>query len=301
MSRRESKSKRRNFVSSVEMLEERLVLNAGAPVPATPPPAPSPISVAVVRQFERALDRIDHGFMAKSKHLESFVVHRTDYLKSVLARVAARAQVQVQNVSAAANTSSSVGLATHAQALNNQLDQVVASFSTQVTQLSNTFEQEFGVLAGPLAKSSFQLGVPATAIENNFQRARAGFTNAVNTVTTAVQNQTAAATSQVSTASSSVSKSTTPTTTAATTTSATTGIGVIATQTFSNVYTQAVTAMDTAINSVNSTVEQVFSVLQTQLGTNFTTLVSALANAPAATLQPTVGYVSGTGVTFTST
>ncbi len=300
MSHRESKSKRRKFVSSVETLEDRLVLNAGAPVPATPPPAASPVSVALVRRFERALDRIDHGFMAKSKHLKTLVIDRTDYLQSVLARVAARAQVEVQNVSVASNTSASVGLATHAQALNNQLEETVASFSTQVTQLSNAFEQEFGVLAGPLAKFSFQLGVPANAIENKFALARAGLTSAVNTLTTAVQNQTAAATSQVSTASSSVSKSTTPATTGATTTSGTTGIGIIATQTFSNAYTQAVTAMDTAINSVDTTVDQVFNVLQTQLGVNFTTLVSALANAPAATLQPSVGYVAGTGVTYTA-
>jgi hypothetical protein len=297
MSHCQSRSRKRKFVGSVEILDDRLVLNAGAPVPATPPPAASPFSVAQVRRFERALERIDHGFLAKSKHLESFVVHRTDYLKSVSARIAARAQVQVLNVSGASNMSSSVGLATHAQSLNNQLDRVVASFSTQVTQLSNAFEQEFGVLANPLAESSLRLGVPATAIENNFQRARAGFTSAVNTLTTAVQSQTAAATSQVSTA----SKSSTPATTAATTTSATTGIGVIATQTFSNASTQAVSGMDTAINSVNATLEQAFSAFQTQFGTNITTLVSALTNAPAASLQPTVGFVSGNGVTFTST
>ncbi len=170
MSRYQSISRKRKFVGSAEMLENRLVLNAGVPAPATPLPASSPISVAQVRKFERALDRVDHGFMANSKHLKSFVINRTDYLQSVFARVAARAGTGPACEHAEASASSSVGLASHAQALNNQLNQIVGSFNTRVTQLSNGFEQEFGVLANPLAKLSLRL--PSNAIENNLQSAR---------------------------------------------------------------------------------------------------------------------------------
>ena len=173
MSRNQSRSRKRKFVGSAEMLEDRLVLNAGVPAPATPLPASSPFGVAQVRKFERALDRVDHGFMANSKHLKTFVINRTDYLQSVVARVAARAQVQVQHVSAEASASSSVGLASRAQALNNQLNQIVASFNTRVTQLSNGFEQEFGILAKPLSTLSMRLGVPANAIRKQL-RARPG-------------------------------------------------------------------------------------------------------------------------------
>ena len=83
------------------------------------------------------------------------------------------AQVQVQLVSTAANMSSPASLVSRAQAINNQLEQKVSTFNTQVTQLNNGFEQEFGVLAKPLAKLSLRLGVPANALENNLQSARA--------------------------------------------------------------------------------------------------------------------------------
>lgn len=302
MSRYQSRSRKRKFVGSAEMLEDRLVLNAGVPAPATPLPASSPFTVAQVRKAERALDRVDHGFMANSKHLKSFVINRTDYLQSVFARVAARAQVQVQHVSAEASASSSVGLANRAQALNNELNQIVGSFNTRVTQLSNGFEQQFGILAKPLAKLSLQLGVPANALENNFQLARAGLTSAVNSLTSTVQSQTSAATSQVSTASSSQSNATsTSATTGATSTSATNGIGITSTQTFSNGVTQAFSGLNTAINSVDATLGQAFTTFETQFANTVTSALSTFSNTPVATLQPTVSFVSGTGVTFTST
>ena len=300
MSPRRSKSAKRAFLGTVEILDDRLVLNAAAPVPATPAAAPGPFSVAHVRSFERALERVDHGFMANSKHLKSFVINRTDYLRSVFARMADRAQVQVQQVLTGANVSSPVGLLSHAQALNNQLEQIVSSFNTRVTQLNNGFEQQFGVLAKPLAKLSLQLGVPANALENNFQLARAGLTSAVNSLTSTVQSQTSAATSQVTAASSSASSraSSTSSTTGASTTSATTGTGIITTQQFSNSFTQAFTPINSAINSVDATLGQALTTFETQFGNAVTTALSTFSITPAANF-PTVSFVSGNGVTFT--
>ncbi len=205
-------------------------------------------------------------------------------------------------MNASVNVSSPVGLVSHAQAINNQLEQIVSSFNTRVTQLNNGFEQEFGIVAKPLDKLSLQLGVPANALENNFDLARAGLTSAVNSLTSRVQSQISAATSQISTASSSLSKvgSGASTTTGATTTPATTGIGIISTQTFSNSFTQAVSAMNTAINSVDTAMSQALGAFQTQFTNNVTTLLSTFNTGAAANLQPTVGFVSGTGVTFTS-
>ena len=155
MSRREPKSRKRNFVRSLEMLEDRVVLEHGTRYRHSPP-LEFPSVWPRFGDRASALERVDHGFMAKSKHLKSFVTERTDYLRNVLARVAARREVQVQNVSVAANMGSSASLATHAQSLNDRLDQIVGSFNTQVTQLSNAFEQELGVLTDPLATHSRQ-------------------------------------------------------------------------------------------------------------------------------------------------
>jgi hypothetical protein len=203
--------------------------------------------------------------------------------------------------------SSSSGLATHAHALNDQLDKLVASFNTPSTQGKNGFEEDFGIVASPFAASDLQPGVPASAIENNFQGARAGLTNAGPSLGTQLQTQTTAVTSPASSASGSLSKlssasgSASATTNATTTSTTSIEIGTISTQVFSNAYTQASSPLNAAIGSVDASLQQAFGLLQTQVSNDVTSVISAFGNAPARTFQPTVSFATGTGVTFSST
>jgi hypothetical protein len=306
MNRRGIQSKRYKFVGSVEMLDDRLVLSALAPVPATPAAAASPNAAAQVRKFEHDLERVDHGFMAKSKHLKAYVATKTDYLKSVFARLTARAQVPVQQVNVTSNTSSSVGPGTRDKGLDNQVDQLVASFNPLVIQLNNGFEEDFGSTTGQFAPSTFRPGVPANAIESNFQSARVGLRSSVSSVTPKVRIVTTVATSRGSSASSSAgnvgnavaSVSTPPN---ASTTSTTTGIGTITTQQFSNAFTQAAGTNNSTINGVDATLQQALASVQTQATNSIASATTTFSNAPAGTFQPTVRFVSGNGVTFSST
>ena len=57
---------------------------------------------------------------------------------------------------------------------------VVSSFNVQMNQFNNAYEAQFGLLSTPLVKAdSLALNVPLTAIENNLQEARFGFSQAV--------------------------------------------------------------------------------------------------------------------------
>jgi hypothetical protein len=299
MDRCDTQSKRHRFVSFVEVLDDRLVLSALGPVPASPAPTAGPFSVAHVRQLERDLEQVDHGVMAKSKHLKSSVVVGADRLKTELAKLAAREPVQVQQVSVTSNMSTAAGETTRAQSPKDQVDQLVASFNTPSTQGNDGFGEDFGILTAASAASNFRPGVPASAIESNFQDARAGLINAVKSPASNLQTQATALTSRVSGVSSaSASASATTKATAAPTT--TTGTGTISTQVFSNLYTQASSPIDAAINSVDATSQQVFGLLQTQLSNNVTSAIRTFSSAPAGTFQPTVGFATGNGVTFSS-
>jgi hypothetical protein len=275
MNPREIQSKRCKFVSSVEMLDDRLVLSALAPVPGTPSAAASPFGAAQVRKFERDLERVDHGFMAKSKHLKAYVTSRTDYLKTEFTRAAASAQEPVQQVSVTSNTSSSAGLGTRGKEVTGQVGQSGASFNT---------------------RSAFRPGVPANAIESSFQAARVGLRSSVNSVTSKLQTITTVVTSRGSSASSSVgnlgkavaSVSTTPSATT-TTSSTTTGIGTITTQQFSNASTQAAGTINATINGVDATLQQALASVQTQATKNIASAITTFSNAPAGTFEPTVG------------
>jgi hypothetical protein len=303
MSYGEYKSNRRKACGSVEFLDDRVLLNAGGGMPATPPPAASPVSVAVVRRFERDVEKLDRAFMHQSKQLNSFVIRRSNQLEAMLASTASRAQVQVQRALDTPGTTSPVSLGTQNQAAQTQLGRAVAAFNIRLNQLNNGLEQQFGVVATPLAQVDARAGVPASALENNLNAARAAFTtsvkNAVSSVTAQVQTQASAVTSAASTAATGTSAtSTTGTTTASTSTTAN---GITATQTFSNAFTQAFSSLNTSINSVNATLAQELQTFQTQFANSLSSAVSAFSTTPLATLLPTVTFVSGTGVTFTST
>jgi hypothetical protein len=78
-------------------------------------------------------------------------------------------------------------------------------------------------------------------------------------------------------------------------------IGTAATQVFSNAYTQAGGSITTTFNGVGASLEQAFSTLDTQAGARIATEIGTFSTAPAASLEPTVRYASGNGVTFTGT
>ena len=193
-------------------------------------------------------------------------------------------------------TTAPAGLVTSTQAVSNQLDRVVGSFSSQLTQLDNAYEQQFGILANPLEKVDQRLGVPANAFENNLQFARAGLTAAVSSTVSAV---VASAPSSTTTASNPATSITSPTTTTSST--AATTIGTTSTQIFSNAFTQAFGPSNSATNSVDSELSSIFGVFQNQFQTSVTNLISAISTTPTGAFQPVVGFTNGNGVTFTST
>jgi hypothetical protein len=291
MNRREAQSgKRRKFSRFVEVLDDRVVLSALAA--ATPAPVASPFGVAQLGKFEHDLERVDRGLNVHAKHLKSYVTDRTVYIQSELARAAARAKVAAQSVSVTSNAGSSAGQGTHGKSRNDQVDQLVASFNS-----------------GPVAAAAAQLGVPTSAIENNLQAAHAGAAGAANSSTGRSGAQTTVSSSPVSsgTVSTGKSGSTTTSSTSATAratttaTSATTVIGTAATQVFSNAYTQAGGSITTTFNGVGASLEQAFSTLDTQAGDRIATEIGTFSTAPAESLEPTVRYASGNGVTFTGT
>ncbi len=292
MNRREAQSsKRRKFVRFVEVLDDRVVLSAVAA--ATPAPVASPFGVAQLGKFEHDLERVDRGLNVHAKHLKSYVTDRTVYIQNVIAKAAARARVSAQSVSVTSNASSSAGQGTHGQSRHDQVDQLVASFGTN-----------------PVAASGSQPGVPTSAIENNLQAAHAGVASVASSSTARTGAQTTVTSSPVgsgtvstSKAGSSTGSSSTSATAGATTTatSATTVIGTAATQVFSNAYTQAGSSITTTFNGVGASLEQAFSTLDTQAGDRIATEIGTFSTAPAGSLEPTVRYVSGNGVTFTGT
>jgi hypothetical protein len=295
MSRKEYKSGRRKTVSSVETLDDRVLLAVAVPAPATPPPAPSPVNMAMVERFEHKLERIDREFVAHSKQLKTSLIRKTDQLEAQLTSLAKRPQVQAQLVTNAPGATAPVSLVTQTQAVSNQLNQVVASFNSRLTQLSNSFEQQFGVFANPLEQADARATIPASAFENHLQSARAGLTASVASAVRSVVTLQ----SPTSTASNSATSSTTTTT--GTTASTATTIGVTATQDFSNASTLAFAPLNSAINSVDSTLSGIFGAFQTQFQTNVTSLITGISTTPAGAFQPTTSFVSGNGVTFTST
>ncbi len=208
MSRKEYKSSRRRTVGSVEALDDRVLLTGAVPAPVTPAPAPSPISMAMIDRFEHKLERIDREFLAHSKELKSSAVRKSEHLQAMLASLAKRPQVAAQVVISGSATTASVAPVTRAQAVNNQLDQVVASFGSRLTQLDNAFEQQFGVLANPLEKADLRLGVPVNAFENNFQSACAGLTARVSSTVNAVAASVQSSPNTVSTPATTTSPST---------------------------------------------------------------------------------------------
>jgi hypothetical protein len=289
MSRNEYKSNRRKRVSSVETLDDRVLLAAAVPTPATPPPAPSPVNGAMVEQFEHRLERIDREFLAHSKQLKSSLIRKTDHLEAELASMAKRPQVQAQLVTNAPGATAPASPVTGTQAVSNQLNQVVASFNSQLTQLSDSFEQQFGVFANPLEQADDRATIPASAFENHLQSASAGLTASVaSTVRPVIV---------IGSSTTTVSKPTTSTTTTTTATAATT-TGVTATQTFSNATTQAFAPLNTAINSVNTSLAGIFGAFQNSLQSGVSSLITAINTSP---VEPTVSFVSGNGVTFTAT
>ncbi len=249
----------------------------------------SPFGVAQLGKFEHDLERVDRGVNVHAKHLKSYVTDRTVYIQSELARAAARAKVATQSVSVTSNTGSSAGQGTHGQSRNDRVDQLVASFnSTSV--------------AGSVA----QPGVPAGSIESDLQAAHAGAAGVANSSTARSGAQTTVSSSPVSSGTGSTSKAGSTTssssvgaTTAAT--SATTVIGTAGTQVFSNAYTQAGGSITTTFNGVGASLEQAFSTLDTQAGDRIATEIGTFSSAPAGSLEPTVRYASGNGVTFTGT
>jgi hypothetical protein len=289
MNRRETQCKRRKFVRFVEVLDDRLVLSALAA--ATPAPVASPFGVAQLGKFEHDLERVDRGLNVHAKHLKSYITDRTVYIQNAVARAESRAKVSAQSVSVTSNGSSSTGQGTHGQSRNDRVDQLVASFNSST-----------------VAASAAQPGVPTSAIENNLPAAHAGVLSAANSSTARTGAQTTVSSSPVSSGTLSTSKagSTTGSTSATagattTATSATTVIGTAATQVFSNAYTQAGGSITTTFNGVGASLEQAFSTLDTQAGDRIATEIGTFSSAPAGSLQPTVRYVSGNGVTFTGT
>lgn len=300
----ESKSKKRKFLGSLEVLDDRLLLNAGVPTPPTPAPAPSPVSAALLHRFERGVQRIDRQFLSKSSELNSFVMRRTAQIESMLASSATRAQVKVQQVITASNTFPRISLTTQNQAINTQLGKVVASFNNRVTQLNNSVEQQFGVFSNSLETADARFGIPANAFENNLRNARAALTSnlstAVHSITAQVQNQTSTMTNAFSNSGTTTSGSSSTGTTSTTGTSTTGTTGTVMTQNFNNAFTQAFSTIDSTINSVDSTLQQNFGTFETQFANNVSGLISTFSTSPFGTFEPTVNFTSGNGVTFTS-
>ncbi len=169
MSRTEYKASKREFVSSVEPLEDRQVLNVGVPTPPTPAPAPGPFSVAMVRRFDQQLQRLDREFLSKSEQLNMFVMQRTAQIESLLARTASHAQVMAQQALNTSSTLPHVSLATQDQALNMQLGRSVASFNTRLTQLNNSLARQFGGIADSFKQADSRFAIPASAFRKQFR------------------------------------------------------------------------------------------------------------------------------------
>lgn len=297
MSRKECKSNRHKVIGSVETLDDRVLLSAAAPTPATPAPAASPMNVAMVEQFDRKVERIDHDFVAQSKKLKAAVVRKTDRLEAKLASLAKRPQVQSQLVTNASASITPVSPETRIQVVSNQLDQTVASFSSALTLLNDSFDQQLGIVANPFEQAAENTSIPASALENHLQSSRAGLTaSATGSRPTIVLGSTSTAST---TASSSSTTATTAATTATTTTAATT-TGVTATQDFTDATTQAFAPSNSVTNSVDTALQGIFNSSQSQFQTSLSNAISGISTTPVGAFQPTVSFVSGNGVTFTS-
>jgi hypothetical protein len=294
MSRKECKSNRHKVIGSVETLDDRVLLSAAVPTPATPAPAASPMNVAMVEKFDRKVERIDRDFVAQSKKLKAAVVRKTDRLEAKLASLAKRPQVQSQLVTNVSGSTTPVSPVTRIQVVSNQLDQTVASFSSALTMLNANFDQQLGIVANPAAENT---SIPASALENHLQSFRAGLTaSATGSRPTIVLGSTSTAST---TASSSSTTATTAATTATTTTAATT-TGVTATQDFTDATTQAFAPSNSVQNSVDTALQGIFNASQAQFQTSLSNAISGISTTPVGAFQPTVSFVSGNGVTFTS-
>ena len=213
-------------------------------------------------------------------------------MESILARVASRAQVQVQSA-LTAGTTPQVSITN--SRLTNQVSALMTISSNRLNQLNNGVQRQFSIFANSFEQSDARFGIPVNALENNLREARAAFTTSVTTavssITTQVQNQSANLANLVSNA----GKSSSNTGTTGISTTGTSSVGTTQTQTFNNAFTQAFSSINTTINQVDSSLSQIFGAFNS----NVTALMTALSTSPLGSFQPAMSFVSGNGVTFT--
>jgi hypothetical protein len=301
MKRSESKSKRRRTVTSFEPLDNRVLLSSFAPTPPTPAPAPSPVSAAMVGRFEQRIDRVEHEFLTRAGRLTAMVAHRATKLEDRLEQANSIAQARLQqNALLSSRLTPQVVVLNQSQAVNNQLTSLVTTTSARLNQLNSSMLGKFSLFAVPFVASDAQLNTPAMAFQNDLRFAKFAFTtnvsNTVGSVAAQVQNQVSSLTSAVSKPSTTAT-STTPSTTA---TSTTGSVGTTQTETFNNLFTQEASSINTAITGVNATLASDFASLTTALNSNVTALASTLSTSALGTFQPVSSFVTGNGVTFTS-
>ena len=124
------------------------------------------------------------------------------------------------------------------------------------------------------------MNVPLTAIENNLQEARFGFSQAATS---------AASTSVIGGSTIKTPPAATTTTTTATTATTTPTVGVVSTETFSNIYTQDFSTLTSVISGIDATLAQDFGGLGTTVSTLASPLASTSLTSPA---LPTISLVT---------